>query len=208
MMEGLGGDADDEESFQWIFAHFLQFCVGRIGADAFANVERGLDDRAGEVRSAAGNSTTAMFHHLPPGRLDTAIDTRLDTMDADGEHEMDIDESPSPVTAVAHGNGQHHTHHEAYSSSDAEADGDFDDDDQQAVRTAAAAGYPNGGPNGGPVPYGVPAQRIDFGTVDPALYGLRRSVRPAFALKSLSTTHTNACSSCAVVRSDRGIRGW
>jgi len=67
--------------------------------------------------------------------------------------------------------------HDQYTSSDAEADGDFEDDDAMSIPPSRTAGYTNGS---GSTPAGEPAvgaAPINFAAVDPALYGLRRSVR-------------------------------
>ncbi|KAF8303411.1 hypothetical protein DL93DRAFT_2173004 [Clavulina sp. PMI_390] len=106
----------------------------------------------------------------------------VDMMDAEGEHDMDIDHPQSTIapgsttitTAGPHGAPNGMPSHEQYTSSDAEADGDFEEDEDL---TSPPAPAPN---NTGYKPAAaIPAggQRIDFTSVDPALYGLRRSER-------------------------------
>lgn len=134
---------------------------------------------AGEVRSPGARQlkTTPMFHPVPSVAHAGPNHDATHDMDAEGEHDMDIDPSPSPSTAQ---NGQQPSvRHDQYTSSDAEADGDFEDDETMSLPPSRPAGYTNGSastPAGGSA---LGASRINFATVDPALYGLRRSVRMA-----------------------------
>lgn len=130
-----------------------------------------------------------MFHPVPPVAHHGPNHDVTHDMDAEGEHDMDIDPSPSPSAQ----NGQQSAvRHDQYTSSDAEADGDFEDDDTASLSAARPVGYTNGvatALGGGQV---VGARSINFATVDPALYGLRRSVRtPGSAFKNLTIDHTD-----------------
>ena len=130
-----------------------------------------------------------MFHPAPPPALLGHNQDSAHDMDAEGEHDMDIDPSPSPPTTQQP--QQLASRHDQYTSSDAEADGDFEDDDALSLPPSRTAGYTNGsGSTPGREP-AVGAAPINFAAVDPALYGLRRSVRASYRCKNLTIPYTH-----------------
>lgn len=146
-----------------------------------------------------------MFHSaLPTALLGHNQDSTHD-MDAEGEHDMDIDPSPSPSTTQQP--QQVASRHDQYTSSDAEADGDFEDDDVTSLPPSRTAGYTNGSGStpGGPAAGAVP---INFAVVDPALYGLRRSVRTSSRCKNLAIPYTHHLHPCSLAgTTQRGAIG-
>jgi len=134
------------------------------------------------------NVTSLTAHHLYTGQpviVDTSNsaqdigsaasngDMHVD-QDADGEHDMELDNTSPPHQPIV-----------GYADSDADADADYDEDDGQAEDEALLLGagtvpsssstlYQNGSI--------ARAERLDFSTADPQLYGLRRSVGAIFVV--------------------------
>ena len=98
--------------------------------------------------------------------------------DADGEHDMELDNTSPPHQPIV-----------GYADSDADADADYDDDDGQAEDEALLLGAATVAPapssssstlyQNGSI---ARAERLDFSTADPQLYGLRRSVGIVFVV--------------------------
>lgn len=127
-----------------------------------------------EPNTANSHIMYANGAHPPPGALPPHLHE-----EQDAEGDMDID-SPSPAaTAVAQ--QQQPQRNDQYTSSE-DADASYDEDDAASL-TASRTPYANGSVSGqSSVPSGAissagAARPINFAAVDPALYGLRRSVR-------------------------------
>lgn len=155
--------------------------------------------------STTHSTTGTMFHH--PAHVAHPPDADLDA-DGEADHDMDIDQPSLPAA-------QHHQQHRSqqptrndqYTDSDAEADGDFEDDDEVSMASAAPSRtpYANGS---APASAVSNSAHINFAAVDPALYGLRRSVRCCNSKKKRSeTSPLTSCSLSLPGPSSRGSIG-